>query len=149
MQHWPIYRTTTTSPELNCSFDHGAHHSWARHSVSATVTLATSSLYAGASSSNCVTSCTQSSTRDVSSVSDEHCWVGQCRPDTFRSSINVVDGLHTATTEHKVPWTCILMERTVWRSARRARSSEVQKTVEGALFYFIVQFAMNLRLQCF
>jgi len=77
--------------------------------------------YAGAFSSHCATSCTQSSIRDVSSVSDEHGWVRQCLPDTFQTSINVVDGLHTATTEHKVHWTCVLtrrMERTAaaWRN---------------------------------
>jgi len=86
--------------------------------------------------------------QDMSSVSDQHCWVHQCRP-----LISVVDGFHTAMAANKVRWTCVLtrwsyhMERTAWRCVRRGKSSEVQKTVEDALFYSSFQCAMTFSVQ--
>ena len=52
-------------------------------------------------------------TSDLYSVSDEHCRVHWCLPDTFWPSVDIIYGLHTATATHKVRWACFLTLRSL------------------------------------
>ena len=89
--------------------------------------------YADGSSSNIMHSLFYGNVPSVSE-SDEHCRVSGCWPDMFRTSVDIIDGLHTTTAVHKVWWTCDLafrflrIERTSLAENRRAlacRTSEI------------------------
>ena len=86
--------------------DREVQHLWARHSMSATVTLAIPEMLVCPVQT--VLHHAFSLLWDVSSVSDEHSRVHRWQPDTFWPSTDVVSGLDIATAMHKVQWTCVL-----------------------------------------
>jgi len=141
MQHWPV-----CNRRLSHHYCESRSQLLVWSSSSALVTMRlrvcysyTGYQHAGMSSSNSAASCTQFS-MGMSSVSDKHCWVHRCQPDTFRASISVTDGCNAATAAYKVRWKSVLagqswcMECTAWRFMHCGRIGKVQKTVEHFRF---------------
>jgi len=63
------------------------------------------------------------------------------KPDTFRPSINVVDGFHAATAAHKVQWTCLLSRRSLPPHGTRCLQicAKVRKQLKTR-YYFTLAF---------